>query len=229
LGAPRLGTGSGFKGAAWIAVAFVVVLLGMVLVSKRLAQPQPSQQVVQTAPATAQTESAAATPPPSASTNPAANSEPPPGEKSPGGRGSPASKPAPAKAAPTPAAAQPAAAKPVATVSLEVYCKHPFKQATLEVYDGDHLFIEEKLEGKRRALTLGTTSGGEFDKKDISMTAGEHTFHVRVTQKESEPAWDDIVTGTLAEGMRDRLEITFKSSDADPGGRKLVLAVRHPD
>jgi len=232
LGAPRLGTGAGFKGVAWIAVAFVVVLLGMVLVSKRLAQPPPSQPVAQTGAEPAApppSEAAGATPAPTTTpvTSGASSAAEVKGE-------APAEKsasrpPSAASSKPTRAAAAPAAAKPAATVSLEVYCKHPFKQATLEVYDGEHMLLSETLEGKRRALTLGTTTGGEFDKRDISMTAGQHTFRVHVAQKEGEPAWDDTVTGTLAEGMRDRLEITFKNSDGDPGGRKLILAVRHPD
>jgi eukaryotic-like serine/threonine-protein kinase len=234
-GAPRLDTDAHFGRYARIAVVFVVVLLAMIAASKWLAQRTPDRQ--QSAPAAT---TASSTPvPASAATagnpparNPAVEKPAASATASHPAAGTP--KPATAKtvapAAAAPSTALPSVAAPLAMASLEVYCKHPFKQATLEIFDGDTLFLNEPLEGKRRGLTLGITTSGEFDKKDVSLPAGVHTFHIRVTQKEGTPVWEGSVAGVLASGIHDKLEITFKSgSETDPGGRKLILAVHHPD
>ncbi|HMD32986.1 MAG TPA: protein kinase [Candidatus Acidoferrales bacterium] len=245
-GAPLLASAPPRSGSsrriAWAAVGVVALLLVMVVVSKWLAKSTPNSQ--STAPEV--TSPAPESPP--AQPGGTAEKAPPEGTPAPGTpvagtqgtvqpapqkaaaertpRGNPPAAAASAKTPPPPA---PPAARPVVIAMLEVYCKHPFKQATLQVYADDKILLEEKLEGKRRGITLGTTTSGEFDKKDVSIAVGQHTFHVRVTPKEGSPVWDDTVTGVLAEGIRDKLEITFKNSDTDPGGRKLVLAVHHPD
>jgi serine/threonine protein kinase len=185
-------------GMAWAAVAVVALMLAMVLASKWLVQRAPAGQPA----APAATAAVAAQPPSGA-------------ESSSGERGvadTARLNPAPSKSA-----------APAAFASLEVYCKHPFKQATLEVLVDGKPLLEAALEGKRRGLTLGITVSGEFDKKDLPVVAGRHTFHVRVTPKEG-AVWSEKVSENLAEGEHDKLEITFKGgSDKDLGGRKLVV------
>jgi hypothetical protein len=208
--APQRGGRSWMAGAA---VALVALFLVMLVVTKWLAQRSLENQ-----PAPA----AATSPAPDAGATVAAQDSSG-AEKSPSASGTAGGTPKPAPAA------KASAAKPVVVVNFEVYCKHPFKQATLEIYDGKRIFLNEQLEGKRRGITLGISTSGEFDKKDVSLPSGEHTFHVRVIPKEGTPVWEDKVTGVLAQRIHTRLEITFKNSDTDPGGRKLVLAVKHPD
>jgi len=239
LGAPRLESASRLPQFAWAAVAFVVVLLVMTLLSRWLERRTlPVQQSPAAATESAPTPDSSAVPapqpapavstPPENSAAASAPANTPPSataaRKKPAPSDSAAAKSSGA-AAPNPTTA--ASAAPL--VTLEVLCKFPFKQATLEVYDGDRLLLHEKLEGKRRGITLGITASGEYDNKDVSIPAGEHTFRVRITTKEGAPVWEGTATGVLAEGIHDELEITFKNSDNDPGGRNLVVAVHHPD
>jgi serine/threonine protein kinase len=137
------------------------------------------------------------------------------------------SQPAPETTSPPPPTSEPRAAPPplAALTNLEISCKHPFKQGSLEIFVDGQPFLDASLEKKRRALTLGITAAGDLEKKDNAIAAGEHSIHVRVKAREG--AWEDTVSGSLAEGKASKLEITFeKGSDSDPGGRKMVLSLK---
>ena len=243
FGAPRLASGSRLKGMAWAAVGVVALLLVMVVASRWLAQRslqgQQQAQVATSAPPEpvaggAATAPSTETPVVGGASAAAEKSAAPAGAAASGSGGASRSanvtaKPAPAKSSGGEGKPPATAAKPTVVVNFEIYCKHPFKQASLEVFDGDRVFVTETLEGKRKGITLGLSTSGEFEKKDLRIASGQHTFRVRVTPKEGTPVWEDTVTGMAAEGIRDRLEITFKNSDTDPSGRKLMLAVKHPD
>jgi serine/threonine-protein kinase len=134
---------------------------------------------------------------------------------------------APEASTPPPAAPEASIPRPAALANLEVSCKHPFKQARLEIFVDGKPFLEAALGKKRRALTLGITSAGSLDKKDNPIAAGQHRLHVRVSSEEGDATWEDTVSGAFAEGQSSKLEITFeKGSASDPGGHKIVLSLK---
>ena len=213
----------GMPRAAWV-VAFVTLLLALVVAGKWLAQRSPAGPP---APIVVSSGPAASASAKSGGENSARSAAPAERATS---RPASGSKPAGAKSAP--AGENPAAPgeKSVASAILEVYCKHPFKQATLDVRVDGKPFLAVPLEGKRRGLTLGITTSGEFDKKDISIAAGQHTLQVRVSLKEGTPVWEGTASENFREAHHSKLEISSKSgSSNDPGGRKLVLALKSLD
>jgi hypothetical protein len=154
---------------------------------------------------------------------PKATSAPPP---APATEAAAPSQPAPEPATPPPATPEPRTPSPAVMTNLEISCKHPFKQGSLQIFVDGQPFLDVSLEKKRRVLTMGITASGDLEKKENAIAAGEHSIHVLVKSREG-AAWDDTVTGTLAEGKASKLDIHFeKGSDSDPGGHKMILSLK---
>ena len=150
----------------------------------------------------------------------------------------PANSPQPATPAPAPPAAasvaetspapaeKPAASAPVVLSNLDVDCKFPFKEGTLEISVDGKPLLQENLKEKKRKLTIGITGSREFEKKDNPIPAGQHRFHVRIADKDGKQVWEDTLPVTIAKDAASKLKIDFKEgSESDPGKRKLVLTL----
>ncbi len=128
--------------------------------------------------------------------------------------------PAPAETAPPP----PPPAKihaPPAMATLEIECRHNFRQAKLEIFsDGKRIYSGE-LVGQSRVLARAS---GVLN-ATAPIRAGEHTLSVRITADRED--YRGEITGTFAEGAARVLRIEFgKGSGLGFKGRKLSLSWR---
>jgi serine/threonine-protein kinase len=125
-----------------------------------------------------------------------------------------------------PSSAPPAerAEKPMAAdATLEIACKHPFRQAVLEIFVDSKRILRSTLEGKRQPLTLGMTWGGKLEAKR-KIPSGRHTITVRVKSEEELYQDETSVTETISAHAVRQLEITFGREGSGPnGGRKVHL------
>jgi len=136
----------------------------------------------------------------------------------------------PEPAVPPPVLPEPAAAPPLppvrvqaqpAMATLQIECKHNFKQAKLEVFSGGKRVYSGELVGQSRVLARasGVLSA------TAPIRAGQHTLSVRVTAERED--YRGEITGTFEEGATRALRIEFgKGSGLGFKGRKLSLSWR---
>ena len=136
----------------------------------------------------------------------------------------------PEPAVPPPVLPEPAAAPPLppvrvqaqpAMATLQIECKHNFKQAKLEVFSGGKRVYSGDLVGQSRVLARasGVLSA------TAPIRAGQHTLSVRVTAERED--YRGEITGTFEEGATRALRIEFgKGSGLGFKGRKLSLSWR---
>ena len=139
----------------------------------------------------------------------------------------PASTPPPVDQPPAPVAKPletPPPPAPVVFSKLDLECRYPFKQGTLEITIDGNPFLQEKLEGKNRKF--GLVGNYKFEAKDHPIPVGQHKLRVRLAGKDGKPAWDDTLPVTIAKDASNRLEISLKEgADTDPDKKKLVLSL----
>jgi len=137
--------------------------------------------------------------------------------------------PAPAVAQPEPAPAETTSPPPPpakvqahpAMATLEIECKHNFKQAKLEIFSGGKTIYSGELVGQSRVLARAS---GVLN-ATTPIRAGEHTLNVRVMADRED--YRGEITGTFAEGAARVLQIGFgKGSGLGFKGRKLSLSWR---
>jgi len=127
--------------------------------------------------------------------------------------------PTPAEAVPPPPPAKIQARAAMATLQIE--CKHNFKQAKLEVFSGGQKIYTGELAGQSRVLARAS---GVLN-ATAPIRAGEHTLSVRVTADRED--YRGEITGTFTEGVTRTLHIGFgKGSGLGFKGRKLSLSWR---
>ena len=112
---------------------------------------------------------------------------------------------------------------PAADATLEIICKYPFKQATLEIFVDANLIFRGTLEAKRQALTLGMTRGGRLEAKR-RIPSGRRAIRVLVKSEEEKYEDETTLTESISPHAVRTLEITFGREGSGPsGGRKVHL------
>jgi len=147
----------------------------------------------------------------------------PAAEPEPGAPAPVAEKPAPP--APTPA---PVESGPVVLSKIDVECKFPFKKGTLEVTVDGKAFLQEKLEEKRNLFTAGITEKKGFEKKEIPVPAGEHTFHIHMEDRGGHQVWEGEITGAISKNPGAKLRILAKEVPKDNPGKPQLDVVLEP-
>jgi hypothetical protein len=116
--------------------------------------------------------------------------------------------------------------KSAAASTLEIWCDHNFRSATLEIFSDENLLLQTTLHGHEVDYGAMKIYEGTYETSK-PIAPGHHILRVRVTSRRDDYSEEGAISGTFAENGLRTLAIEFgKGSALHVVSRKLALSWR---